>query len=268
MSVRGPNRNPEIYLDESKHHDRAVAISAYRQGCRCDACRRHVSEYQAQWESADRVKRSRQKATPCEMSGCTRQARKRAPRGICNEHYYERLGWPKCAEPGCARHSSSKSGTWCPSHIAERPCESCGRTVRMSAKAKWCSSSCGRGFAKIRNAVAESNFPAIKSEIENLFGEDGDFCWHYTNISSRGYGAMLMSGQHLLMHRVSKSADVGRWLLPHEVVHHKCANKSCINPSHLQVVEQAHNAAEMMNRRYYEQRIAALEAEVERLRNG
>lgn len=269
VSLRGPNRDPEIYSDPSRHDDYAVAITAYRRGCRCESCKRHTRSYQKEWHKVDQSRMSSSPPTRCEVPECRRQARKRAPRGICNEHYYQQLGWSECSQEGCARHAATKEGRWCPSHAVSRECESCGVTVRMSARAKWCSSTCGRGFARLRVGIETSNFALITTEIIDLFSEDEEqLCWHYTNVGSRGYGAMLVSGRHWLMHRVSKSAEMGRWLLPHEVVHHKCATRSCINPGHLQVVEQAHNAAEMMNRRYYEQRIAELESELEAMRRG
>lgn len=269
VSLRGPNRDPKIYSDPSLHDDYAVAITAYRRGCRCEVCRRHTRSYQKKWHEVDQTRMRSTPATRCEVPECHRQARKRAPRGICNEHYYQQLGWSECSQDGCTRHAAAKNSRWCPSHAVLRKCESCGATVRMSAKAKWCSSTCGNGYARLRTGIATSDFALITSEIHDLFSEDEEhLCWHYTNLGSRGYGAMLVSGRHWLMHRVSKSAEMRRWLQPHEVVHHKCATKSCINPAHLQVVEQAHNAAEMMHRRYYEQRIAELEAELEAMRRG
>ncbi|MDN5919384.1 MAG: HNH endonuclease [Pseudonocardia sp.] len=52
-----------------------------------------------------------------------------------------------------------------------------------------------------------------------------------------------------------------------QYVHHRCANRMCVNPDHLQLTTARENTAEMLRRRYYEARIAALEAEVLDLRS-
>jgi hypothetical protein len=49
-------------------------------------------------------------------------------------------------------------------------------------------------------------------------------------------------------------------------VHHICANRSCVNPDHLQLTSTRENQAEMMQRHYYLNRIAELEAEVATLK--
>ncbi|MGW2864269.1 HNH endonuclease signature motif containing protein [Streptomyces sp. NPDC001205] len=51
-----------------------------------------------------------------------------------------------------------------------------------------------------------------------------------------------------------------------EVVHHKCANKRCINPEHLQSITTVENNAEMMQRHYYLKRIEDLESENRKLK--
>lgn len=42
-------------------------------------------------------------------------------------------------------------------------------------------------------------------------------------------------------------------------IHHKCANKLCVNPSHLEIVDRAQNNGEMLERRWYRGRIDYLE---------
>lgn len=54
-------------------------------------------------------------------------------------------------------------------------------------------------------------------------------------------------------------------IAPGEVVHHKCANRHCINPDHLQLACSAENSLEMNARRTYEARIAFLEERVAEL---
>lgn len=52
------------------------------------------------------------------------------------------------------------------------------------------------------------------------------------------------------MHRLVATVMYGD--ITGQSVHHKCANKACINPSHLQLVTRAENSAEMLARRDYE----------------
>lgn len=63
-----------------------------------------------------------------------------------------------------------------------------------------------------------------------------------------------------LTHRVAFMVSTGEKILGDTQVHHVCANSSCVEPSHLQAVRPHENVAEMLERRYYRNRIAALES--------
>lgn len=63
-------------------------------------------------------------------------------------------------------------------------------------------------------------------------------------------------------HRIVAMAIEGGPVPSHMPVHHKCANPKCINPEHLQVVHPHENNAEMLERNFYLQRIADLEAQL------
>lgn len=65
---------------------------------------------------------------------------------------------------------------------------------------------------------------------------------------------------HRLTYHLSTGEDIDG--IP---IHHKCANKWCVNPEHLQMASNAENTLEMMGRRAYEARIASLEAKVREL---
>ena len=72
-------------------------------------------------------------------------------------------------------------------------------------------------------------------------GEPGD-CWEWQgNINKKtGYGKKQFNGLTLLAHRWVWETLLG----PIEdgmVINHKCSNKSCVNPHHLEVVSQAEN---------------------------
>lgn len=72
-----------------------------------------------------------------------------------------------------------------------------------------------------------------------------------------------------LVHRRVMEAVLGRKLQSrHEVVHHICANRACVNPEHLQLTSQRENMAEMMQRQYYLARITQLEAQIAEMRDG
>lgn len=82
--------------------------------------------------------------------------------------------------------------------------------------------------------------------------------------SDYGYGITWHDGKRWAAHRLSLYLATG--VNPGVgVVHHKCANRRCIKPEHLQLTTQADNAAEMLARRDYEARIEALEARVKEL---
>lgn len=63
-----------------------------------------------------------------------------------------------------------------------------------------------------------------------------------------------------LVHRLAYTAFIGPFD-PSLAIHHKCANRKCVNPLHLEPVSQRDNMGEMLLRKHYELRIAALEAE-------
>lgn len=73
------------------------------------------------------------------------------------------------------------------------------------------------------------------------------------------------NGKQKRAHRVMYELVYGE-IPPGAVVHHKCGNRHCINPDHLQLACNAENSLEMMARKTYEARIDSLEREVEDLR--
>lgn len=62
-----------------------------------------------------------------------------------------------------------------------------------------------------------------------------------------------------LAHRVSYMVNAGEKIASDTMVHHMCSNSQCVEPSHLQAVRPHENVAEMLERRFYKSRIAALE---------
>lgn len=87
-----------------------------------------------------------------------------------------------------------------------------------------------------------------------------DPCWNWIGPSSNWGGYLQVTrykGGTNSLHRIIGTAF--RNAPDASVVHHKCANRKCINPDHLQVVNQKDNVAEMLGRNWYEGRIESAE---------
>lgn len=65
-------------------------------------------------------------------------------------------------------------------------------------------------------------------------------CWLWTATTSSGYGQVWVDGRMRLAHRVSWEFINGP--IPEGMfLDHRCANKRCVNPSHLRLVTNAQN---------------------------
>lgn len=88
-----------------------------------------------------------------------------------------------------------------------------------------------------------------------------EVCWLWPHTKDDGYGVANVDGQRWRAHRLVWHHLVAP--LPKSVVvHHRCGNRACVNPSHLQATSAHANTAEMLARRTLKATIAALEAEV------
>ena len=66
-------------------------------------------------------------------------------------------------------------------------------------------------------------------------------CWVWTAAAARdGYGRIKANGKMLIAHRVSYETRFGA-IPPGLVIDHKCHNRLCINPEHLQAVTEREN---------------------------
>ena len=116
---------------------------------------------------------------------------------------------------------------------------------------------------RLASSPAVSEYIAERVEVV----EDGG-CWEWQKgLIGTGYGQAKLDGLNWPAHRLSYHYIVGR--IPNGAqVHHRCANRLCCNPDHLQVTTQHDNTAEMMGRRFLEDEIGRLSMENDNLRQA
>ena len=93
---------------------------------------------------------------------------------------------------------------------------------------------------------------------------DTEECWTWPHTKEDGYGIAHVDGQRWRAHRLTYHHLV----LPLRkavVIHHKCANRACVNPAHLQATTHHQNLAEMQARQGLLSTIKILEDEVHSL---
>lgn len=74
-----------------------------------------------------------------------------------------------------------------------------------------------------------------------------DQCWEWTGAKSNGYGAIKHRKKKLDAHRVAFLLQHGS-IKPGMIVGHKCDNKSCCNPLHLECITRAKNNIDAIQR--------------------
>lgn len=99
-----------------------------------------------------------------------------------------------------------------------------------------------------------------KREIDEHTG-----CWIWQGPPTQsGYGQMYVKGRVTRVHRAAYETWVGK-IPVGETVHHKCAQRLCINPEHLQLATVQENVAEMHARQSFQRRIDHLTQRVQQL---
>jgi uncharacterized coiled-coil protein SlyX len=121
-----------------------------------------------------------------------------------------------------------------------------------------------------RRRVAEDADLAVlrdklyRAQLDAVRTPDGCLIWPYAR-NAEGYGRVWepVYGDWLA-HRAAYFAYHGE-LHHHEVIHHRCGNRSCFELDHLAPATASANAAEMLARRHYEGELARRDDEIEEL---
>jgi len=112
----------------------------------------------------------------------------------------------------------------------------------------------------LRIAVESGDAASAISILRQSTVTDANGCWTWTGRSHKdGYSQVRVGSREWSGHRLMATLVHGD-IKGSAVVHHKCANRLCINPDHLQQVSHHENVAEMLQRNHYLARIASLEA--------
>ncbi len=88
-------------------------------------------------------------------------------------------------------------------------------------------------LSEVREAI-------LTSELLNTIRKDGHDIWT-AHKNAQGYGRITVSHKGkrftLQAHRAIWAAHNGKWPTRFQDIHHKCGNKSCVNPNHLEAVK-------------------------------
>jgi len=62
-----------------------------------------------------------------------------------------------------------------------------------------------------------------------------DSCWNWKGAIVHGYGEFYLKGERYYAHRIAYV--LGREPIPpNKEIHHTCENRSCVNPSHMELL--------------------------------
>ncbi len=87
-------------------------------------------------------------------------------------------------------------------------------------------------------------------DVLNRYEVDANGCWNYTGAKDKwGYGTFYFQQSSYKAHRISYYLKFGE-ITDRKVIDHKCRNKSCINPNHLEAVSQLENVLRHENQKH------------------
>lgn len=187
----------------------------------------------------------------CSVEGCDTRAR---CKGMCSMHYQrnKRLGSP--GQPG--RITNENAGKPCSFEGCGGPAARSGLCWSHDAQKRR-----GRPLTPLRESYGRGM--SVEEKLERFSlpkNEDGCRIW-VGGVQENGYPTIAANWTgSKLTHRVAYMVNAGERILGDTQVHHICANSACVEPTHLQAVRPHENVAEMLERRYYRNRIADLES--------
>lgn len=189
----------------------------------------------------------------CSVDGCDLRAR---AKGMCTMHYQraKRLGDPGPAE----RLTSVNKGETCSGPECTNPAKRRGLCWAHETQIK-------RGQEELtplrKRYVTKGQTAAERlEELSSPPDENGCRIWR-GSVQKNGYPTMPRTpiSPTKFAHRIAYMLSEGRAIPSYVPVHHTCGVSLCVEPSHLQAVRPEENSAEMLERRYYVERIEMLE---------
>lgn len=198
--------------------------------------------------------------TICKFKGCTRI---HYAKGYCQPHWGQHsrgselkpIGWkpPKryCSLDGCS--DLVKARNMCDKHYRKSLRDAVTQECKVSgckyliARRGYCSSHYRQalewGESKVRPLGGSSLTRGMTDEARfDFYVHKTDTCWVWIGArrGGTGYGSFYSQGEGTLAHRYSYQRFVGP--IPDGfVIDHKCHNRACVNPDHLQVVTHKQN---------------------------
>ena len=78
--------------------------------------------------------------------------------------------------------------------------------------------------------------------ISRVCNDTSEECWLWAGaLTSAGYGSLKIENNVIAVHRLSYTIYYEESIEPDLKIHHKCFNKSCYNPRHLQKTTHQEN---------------------------
>lgn len=178
---------------------------------------------------------------------------------------------PKWCSPQCAQAARV-------ARLPERVCPRCGTPFApCHPRVRYCSRGCAQAVrakerqpalpldidrrSAIRRAVEDGDGNALLREVRSRSRTSESGCWEWQGLTKDGYAVARWGKKpmrEVAIHRAVLEARCGAPLGVQQA-HHKCGNRLCVNPDHLQPVTHRDNIAEMLARATYIKRIAELE---------